>query len=74
MAYNIAYEETVRAPRYETEMATDKRGRMVERSTRYPTGEFVETTYKIWRCSGCRAWFVGETPPEVCGNKGCGSR
>lgn len=67
MAYNLAYEETHRAPKYALKTYVDKKGRTQECSTKIQTGEFVERTHKVWRCSFCRGWFVGDTAPKICG-------
>lgn len=74
MAYNLAYTETLRVPIYETRTWIDNRGNVCDVLTKTPTGQFFERTFKSWRCSICRAWFVGESAPAECGNVKCGSR
>lgn len=73
MAYNLAYEETIRVPRYATRTWIDKRGGIHDVLTKTPTGEYFEAKHRIWRCNTCRAWFVGEDAPDECGNKKCGT-
>jgi hypothetical protein len=70
MSYTLVEESTTRAPKYHTKSVTITRGirqHEAEVSTKEPTGGYVETVHKIWRCSLCRALFVGSSPPKVCG-------